>query len=144
MQNADQPHPQGDHDLTLDEVLAQAVRDALITRQQSEQLRFIVRQAERAPDHPLIPLAEQGWLSASAPHPPLDIERLTRWLAETTGLEYVRIDPLKIDVAAVTAVIKHAYATRFGILPIAVGGTRSRWRRPSPTCASGSTSSPRC
>ena len=126
MQNADQPHPGGDHELTLDEVLAQAVRDRLITRQQSEQLRFIVRQTERAPNqpnsHPLVVLAEQGWLSATAPHPPLDVERLTRWLAETTGLEYVRIDPLKIDVGAVTAVIKQAYATRFGILPIAVVG----------------------
>ena len=39
-------------------------------------------------------------------------------------LPYFRIDPLKVDVPSVTGVVKHAYATRFGILPVAVSGHR--------------------
>lgn len=36
-------------------------------------------------------------------------------------LDYFRIDPLKIDFAAVTAVMLSAYATRFWVLPVQVG-----------------------
>lgn len=31
----------------------------------------------------------------------LDIELLTQWLAERTGMAYLRIDPLKVDVSKV-------------------------------------------
>jgi len=51
----------------------------------------------------------------------LGLEELTEWLAGKVGLDYLRIDPLKIDFAAVTAVMSSAYATRFGVLPVQVG-----------------------
>jgi general secretion pathway protein E len=35
-------------------------------------------------------------------------------------LPYLKIDPMKIDVAAVTQVVSHAYAQRYRILPVAV------------------------
>ncbi|MHC5848263.1 GspE/PulE/PilB domain-containing protein, partial [Streptococcus pyogenes] len=41
-------------------------------------------------------------------------------LAKRVGMEYRHIDPLKIDMAAVTEVMSSAYATRFRILPVAV------------------------
>ena len=120
MLSAHQPHPRGDHELTLDDVLGELVRDGLVSRQQTELLRFSLRQADAPLEHPLVLIAAQGWLNACAGHAPLDAERLTRWLADKTGLEYLRIDPLKVDVPTVTGVIKQAYATRFGILPVAV------------------------
>ncbi|MGR8948753.1 MAG: GspE/PulE family protein, partial [Gammaproteobacteria bacterium] len=48
---------------------------------------------------------------------------ITRDVADFHKLPYVRIDPLKIDVAAVTALMSEAYATRFWILPIKVSPT---------------------
>ena len=36
-------------------------------------------------------------------------------------MPYFRIDPLKIDVEAVTSLVSQAYATRFGFLPVLVG-----------------------
>jgi len=36
-------------------------------------------------------------------------------------MEYLHIDPLKIDFSAVTELMSSAYATRFRILPVAVG-----------------------
>ena len=55
---------------------------------------------------------------------PIDLEWLTRWTAEEASLPYQRVDPLQIDVASVTSVINHAYATRFNILPLRVTGKR--------------------
>jgi general secretion pathway protein E len=45
---------------------------------------------------------------------------LIQWLADKAKLPYLKIDPMKIDAAAVTQVISHAYAQRYRILPVAV------------------------
>ncbi|GIX21747.1 MAG: secretion pathway ATPase [Gammaproteobacteria bacterium] len=50
----------------------------------------------------------------------LDLPALCRWLAAEVGLDYYDIDPLEIDVPAVTAVMSYAYAQRFGVLPVKV------------------------
>ena len=42
------------------------------------------------------------------------------WLARRSGLNYVRIDPLKVDVRAVTSLVSYAYASRYKILPVEV------------------------
>jgi general secretion pathway protein E len=51
---------------------------------------------------------------------PLDIETLTQWLAGRAGLDYLRIDPLKIDVGKVADAMSAAYAERHRILPVLV------------------------
>jgi general secretion pathway protein E len=47
---------------------------------------------------------------------------LTEWLAGKAGLPYLKIDPMKIDVAAVTQAVSHAYAQRHRILPVSADG----------------------
>ena len=63
-----------------------------------EARRTIARcsQAESA-QHPLVRLAAVGMTRASDGKP-LDIETLTQYLAQRAGLDYLRIDPLKVDV----------------------------------------------
>ncbi len=102
--------------LNLDYVLKQLLHDGLISEQQKAQLSKRLS----GPDtiHPLIIVAEQDWHSITKPSFPLTLERLTRWLAEKTGLPYLRIDPLKIDVNKVTRVVSQAYATKLKILPV--------------------------
>ncbi|OPA82793.1 type II secretion system protein E [Pseudomonas fluorescens] len=48
------------------------------------------------------------------------LETLTQWLAQHVGQPYLRIDPLKIDVATVVPLMSHAFAQRHGILAVAV------------------------
>ena len=48
------------------------------------------------------------------------LESITRLVAEACGLPYLRIDPLKVDVEAVTSLVSQAYATRFQFLPLIV------------------------
>ena len=45
---------------------------------------------------------------------------LVEWLAGKLGIRYQHIDPLKIDLAAVTGTMSNAYAERYRILPVAV------------------------
>jgi len=58
-------------------------------------------------------------LETIAAHGP-DLETLTAWLAQHAGQPYLRIDPLKIDVAAVVPLMSHAFAQRHAILAVAV------------------------
>src|SRR6476660_6977245 len=48
------------------------------------------------------------------------LDGLSEWLAKHLGMDYLHIDPLKIDFTAVTEIMSSAYATRFRILPVAV------------------------
>ena len=50
----------------------------------------------------------------------LNLDGLSEWLAGKCGLEYLHIDPLKIDFTGVTDIMSSAYAARFGILPVQV------------------------
>ncbi|MES2772252.1 MAG: GspE/PulE family protein [Pseudomonadota bacterium] len=108
-----------EHRLTLTEVLDLLLADGLVPPLEAEQLRATYR-LSRQSAHPLTVIAEQKWKTPAAPHRILSLEELSAWLARKVGLEYVHIDPLKIDFAAVTEVISLAYATRFGILPLQV------------------------
>ncbi len=75
-------------------------------------------QAESA-QHPLVRLASVGMHRASDDRV-MDIEDLTRWLAGRCGLEYLRIDPLRVDVGKVADAMSAPYAARHGVLPVQV------------------------
>jgi general secretion pathway protein E len=51
---------------------------------------------------------------------PLDLESLTQFLARCAGLEYLRIDPLKVDAGQVGETMSMQYAQRHGVLPVQV------------------------
>ena len=108
-----------EHRLTLSEVVDALVADGLVDT--GEAARFKQeRRYFKGDTHPLIVIAEQRWKSLRAPHRILDIDSLTQWLANWSGLEFLHIDPLKINFAAVTEVMSNTYATRFRILPVEV------------------------
>jgi general secretion pathway protein E len=102
--------------LTLAEILDWMVEDALVAPEAAEELKK-ERRFHRGNQHPLCAVAEQKWKKGTTL---LTLEHLTEWLAKRLGLDYLHIDPLKIDFAAVTEVMSSAYATRFRILPVAV------------------------
>jgi general secretion pathway protein E len=70
--------------------------------------------------HALVRLGGAG-LKRLATGKPLDVERLTEWLAGRCKLPYLRIDPLKVDVGRVAEVMSINYAERRHALPIQVG-----------------------
>lgn len=108
-----------DHRLTLAEVLAWMRADGLVDPSQLEALRAEQR-LHGSKRHPLIVIADQKWRSALPPSRTLNLEALTEWLARRVGMDYLHIDPLKIDFTGVGEVMSSAYAARFGILPVQV------------------------
>src|SRR3989449_7702812 len=111
----------GEHRMTLGEILDGLIEDKLISAEAAEQLKK-ERRYYRGTMHPLAIVADQKWKKGNAL---LTLDALTEWLAKRVGLEYLHIDPLKIDFAAVTEVMSSAYATRFRILPVGVSAKRS-------------------
>ncbi|MBI2994864.1 MAG: type II/IV secretion system protein [Gammaproteobacteria bacterium] len=107
-----------DQRLSLDFILQELLKDGLVSHQQIAQLRSTIKLDEQR--HPLVVVAELGWQSAAKPSHPLNLERLTRWLAGKCGQPYLRIDPLKIDVSKVAGVVSQAYAAKLKILPVEV------------------------
>ena len=83
-------------------------------------LRTIASSRENQSKHPLQVIADRSWKDETHPSRLLTLEYLTTWLAERSGLEYYRIDPLKVDVKSVTEVMSYAYASRFNVLPVKV------------------------
>jgi general secretion pathway protein E len=86
-----------------------------------EAARTVARCASaHSSQHPLVRLAVVGMVRQSDGQV-LDVEMLTQWLAQRSGLEYYRIDPLKVDVGKVGDVMSAAYAERHKVLPVQVG-----------------------
>src|SRR2546428_14018442 len=106
----------GEHRLTLGEILDGLIEDKLVSAEAAEQLKK-ERRYYRGTMHPLAIVADQKWKKGNAL---LTLDALTEWLAKRVGLEYLHIDPLKIDFAAATEVMSSAYATRFRVLPVGV------------------------
>ncbi len=107
--------------LELESTLAALQADGLISTIDAARVRADMRGGKgRLEVHPLVLIANLKLANALTPGKPLSLETLTEWIARRAGLAYLKIDPMKIDVAAVSQVISHAYAQRFRILPIAV------------------------
>ncbi|NEK64638.1 MAG: Flp pilus assembly complex ATPase component, partial [Xanthomonas perforans] len=111
--------------LMFDPVAAALLADGMVVPHEHERVQFSASGARTASDvHPLVLLANLKLHAAQPPAGELGLERLTEWLATRTGLRYLRIDPTRIDVAAVTGVVSHAYARRHRILPLALDAER--------------------
>ena len=110
---------QPEHRLSLAEVIDGLIASGLLEAEPAEKFKH-ERRYYKGDVHPILVIAEQHWKSIKAPHSLLDIDHLTQWLADWSGLRYFHIDPLKINFAAVTEVVSNVYATRYRILPVEV------------------------
>ncbi|MGM0680379.1 MAG: GspE/PulE family protein, partial [Pseudomonadota bacterium] len=115
-----QSHEVGvDRHLNLHELIHALVEDGRLDKQTSDEF-LIPARTGRLEIHPLVIISQQEWDDLTRPGKKLSLEVLTQWLAERAGLPYMRIDPLKVDVTAVTAVTSSAYAGKHRILPVKV------------------------
>ncbi|WP_440985392.1 GspE/PulE family protein [Xanthomonas sontii] len=107
--------------LSFERVAAALLADGLVAPAERGRVQFSAQTARTASDvHPLVLLSNLKLAATRPPGSELSLERLTEWLAQRCGLRYLRIDPTRVDVAAVTGVVSHAYARRHRILPLAL------------------------
>ncbi|MGE5738900.1 MAG: GspE/PulE family protein, partial [Betaproteobacteria bacterium] len=110
-----------DRRLRLDDILKLMVADGLILPADAER---VARSRTQRFEHPLELIAENKFKSLKPPHKTLLLEPLVEWLAGKLGVPYRHVDPLKVELGAVTATMSNAYAERYRILPIAVDRTK--------------------
>ncbi|MFN3986024.1 MAG: GspE/PulE family protein [Rhodocyclaceae bacterium] len=109
-----------DHRLTLGEVLNVMLERGLIAKKDRDEVLATTHRRSGADNHPLTVIGERRLTRADQPHVALTTEALTEWLAGETRMNFLHIDPLKVDVASVCNVVSHAYAERYRILPVEV------------------------
>jgi len=110
-----------EHELELQEVLDWLIEDGKISAGDAGQLSTLQKFA-LSKRHPF-KVIEEFYRDASKPGgKELTQEKLTHWLADRLGLEVVTINPLKVNVSQVTALMSLAYARHFSILPLEVNG----------------------
>ena len=108
--------------LHLGWLLKELVRDGLLTQADATSIAAKQRSADEAQLHPLDIIAARQCSHAQTSES-LGIVVLCQWLATKVELEFVVLDPLKINVPVVTAEMSFAYAQRYGILCIQVHPT---------------------
>ncbi len=106
--------------LSLDLVLSSLLSDGWITHSDANRVRASSSGGVHLNLHPLIQIANEKVANQQVDNIALDIETLSKWLAQKAHLDYFRIDAMKIDMDSVTGIISQAYATRHKILPLNV------------------------
>ncbi|AQZ94630.1 GspE/PulE family protein [Halopseudomonas phragmitis] len=114
--------PGQERPLDLADILKLLVAQGRLDLESAEQLSALRRSAtgDTAKLHPLEFIASQNPADLARPDRTLDLETLSRWLAEEAGQPFYRIDPLKINVAAITPLMSFAFAQRHKILAVEV------------------------
>src|ERR1043165_925946 len=110
----------GERKLELTEVVSLLGADGILRPDDAPAFRPAKANKDVADDHPLATIAARNLPSAKPPHKTVTLELLTIWLAQRAQLPFQRIDPLKVDVTSVTAVMPYNYAKHHNILCVAV------------------------
>ena len=110
------------HHLEVHDILKWLEEDGMVDADNAHMLRMLAVSDDYKKKHPIEVIAERNWVDNKT-QKILTLESLTRWFAERVDLPFVRIDPLKVEVAEVTEVMSYAYAARFNVLPIKVDDT---------------------
>ncbi len=119
LKTSDLQHREQMLDLAL--VVSDLVRTLHINQATADNILSRRRTPEEVHMHPLEYVASLELDDIGRKGKKLDIDYLSKWLAELSGQTYFHIDPLKIDVTAITPVMSHAYAMRHQILAVEVG-----------------------
>jgi len=111
------PTRPADRRIRLEDILKLMVADGLVSGADAEQLgRSRTQRFETA----LELVADAKLRSLADPKKVLTLDVLVEWLAGRLKVPYYHIDPLKIDLTAVTQTMSNAYAERYRILPVAI------------------------
>ncbi len=110
----------GEQLLDLPTLVREFVAAGYITQRQGEDVLIAPRTSREQNQHPMEIIAARDYDNLQRPGTPFDLEVMSLWLSEQARQEHVRIDPLKINVNAVTEVMSYAFAQRHNILAIEV------------------------
>ncbi len=109
-----------DRVLNLSTLVSDLHRDGLLTEDDHQLALTIRRGADEAALHPLTLIARQRYKDARVDGKVLSEHALIEWLGERESMDVINIDPLEINVSAVTEVMSYAFSERHKILAVKV------------------------
>jgi general secretion pathway protein E len=109
-----------DKSLDLRGLLNALVKDGFLDRREANRISSQELTREQGQWHPLSVIAFLKPENRKIPGRILDMEMLTAWFAEKCQLPLWHIDPLKVNVSAVTSVMSFEFAKRHNILCVEV------------------------
>jgi general secretion pathway protein E len=95
--------------------------DGIITPAEAE--RTIARCSAGASAQPPLQRLSVVGMARASDGATLTLDALSEWLASHLGMDFLRIDPLKVDVGKVADAMSAAYAERHKVLPVLVSPT---------------------
>ncbi len=113
-----------DRGLDLRYLLDQMVADGRLLQADAERVTLSPRSREDSGLHPVTYLGAQELPDPSRDQKLHTDESIMDWLSGRAGQQLFRIDPLKVDVAAITEVMSFAFAKRHNILAVDVDADR--------------------
>ena len=109
-----------DRVINLSTLVSDLHRDGLLTDDDHQLALTIRRGADEAALHPLTLIARQRYKDARSDGKVLSEYALIEWLGERESMDVINIDPLEINVSAVTEVMSYAFSERHKILAVKV------------------------
>ncbi len=101
-------------------LLDQLVKSGRLDQQDANLVAGTPRTKVQIKHHGLQIIAEAQLEDKSQPGKILDIQALTLWFSQLCGMKVFHIDPLRVDVPAVTAVMSYNFSERHHILAVSV------------------------
>ena len=105
-----------DH-LSTKSILKAMFKTQLISVKEAKRIDQNIKEGDAKLSHPLIAISRNMPCHISTGNR-ISLEELCEWFAKVLDLEYFHIDPLKIDIGAVTQVMAPQYAKQNGLLAV--------------------------
>lgn len=109
-----------DRPLELGSFLRELEKAGRINKDQLDEVASRRRTSAQQKAHLLLFIAEQNLDDQKNPGQKLNLESLTRFLAEWSNQDYYHIDPLSIDASKVTQAMSYAFTQRHKIMAVAI------------------------
>jgi general secretion pathway protein E len=109
-----------DRPLELGSFLHELEKAGRINKDQLDEVTSQRRTSAQLKSHLLVLIADQNLDDQKNPGQKLNLESLTKFLAEWAGQDYYHIDPLSIDAAKVTQAMSYAFTQRHKIMAVSI------------------------
>ena len=109
-----------DRPLELGSFLHEMEKAGRINKDQLDEVTSQRRTSAQLKSHLLLFIADQNLDDQKNPGQKLNLESLTKFLAEWAGQDYYHIDPLSIDAAKVTQAMSYAFTQRHKIMAVSI------------------------
>lgn len=111
---------QADKFLSLSALVESLHKDGVLTKENYALAKRIQRGKDDQKTHSISLLAKQNYVDARPSGKVLNENTLVAWLADKHRLEAFQIDPLEVDVTAITQIMSYAFSERHQILAVKV------------------------